>query len=405
MVVPDALLDERFADHPWVIDGPRLRFYAGIPLRTPDGFVLGTLSVMEREPRQISAHQRDLLRMLAHQTMDQLEMRRQGLLLRTRQHLLQTDLRHTSDEASRLQSILASANLGVIETTPDGIIREFNPAAERMLGYAASEVLHKRSPALFHDPEEVAARARELTAELGVTVEPGFGAMVAKAQRGSADEREWTYIHKDGSRFPVQLSVTVRRDVTGQIAGYLGIASDITARRASEERLKEHTALLKLGSDVALASTRNDTLPRMLQAYTEAVVTNLNAAFARIWTLNEAGDTLELQASAGEYTHLDGAHSRAPVGKFMIGVIAQGHLPHLTNDVVHDPLIEDHAWARKAGMVSFAGYPLLLGDRLLGVLAMFARHPLAPRVLEALGVVATNAAVWIDRKEAEGRKR
>ena len=87
------------------------------------------------------------------------------------------------------------------------------------------------------------------------------------------------------------------------------------------------------------------------------------------------GDVLELQASAGLYTHLDGPHSRVPVGQYKIGLIAQERKPHLTNTVVGDPRVSDQEWAQREGMVAFAGYPLIVEDRLVGVMAMFARHP------------------------------
>jgi PAS domain S-box-containing protein len=377
-----------------------VRFYVGMPLRTPDGFVLGTLCVLDQRARELTAHQRDLLRMLAHLTMDQLEMRRQGHMLRTRQHALQVDLRQTSDEASRLHSILASANLSIIETTPAGVIREFNPAAERMMGYQADELVGKATPTLFHDPDEVRARAKELSAELGVTIEPGFQTFVAKAMRGQVDERDWTYIRKDGTRVPVRLSITARHNAAGEIAGFLGIASDLSARHEIEQRLRHHSSVLQLSADVARAFSRNDPLPRMLQSCVEAIVTNLDAALARIWTLDEAQNVLELRASAGLYTHLDGPHARIPVGQLKIGAIARDRLPHLTNHVAEDPQVKDHAWAKREGLVSFAGYPLLLDEKVIGVLAMFARHALSPTVLEALAVVATNAAVWIDQKKS-----
>lgn len=227
LVVPDALRDERFSDNPGVINPPYVRFYAGMPLRTPDGFVLGTICVLDQKPRELTAHQRDLLRMLAHQTMDQLEMRRQGHLLRTRQHALQTDLRQSSDEASRLHAILSSANLAIIETSPNGLIREFNAAAERMLGYSAGEVVGLASPLLFHDPGEVAACAKTLSAELGVAIEPGFPTFRAKVEQGRL-ESEWTYVRKDGTHFPVHLSLSAWRNLAGELAGYMGIASELT---------------------------------------------------------------------------------------------------------------------------------------------------------------------------------
>ena len=143
----------------------------------------------------------------------------------------------------------------------------------------------------------------------------------------------------------------------------------------------------------------------MLQGCAEAIVSNLDAAFARIWTLDAATNVLELRASAGQYTHIDGPHGRVPVGKFKIGLIAEERKPHFTNAVVDDPRVGDPDWARRNGLVSFAGYPLLLDDRVVGVIAMFARHPLSASTLDALSVVATTAAVGIERKETEARLR
>jgi PAS domain S-box-containing protein len=119
--------------------------------------------------------------------------------------------------------------------------------------------------------------------------------------------------------------------------------------------------------------------------------------------LNPQDDVLELRASAGQYTHLDGPHSRVPVGKYKIGLIAQERKPHLTNAVVGDPRVGDQEWARREGMVAFAGYPLVVDDRLVGVMAMFARQPLSETTLEAMASVADEIAVGIERKAGEER--
>ena len=78
-----------------------------------------------------------------------------------------------------------------------------------------------------------------------------------------------------------------------------------------------------------------------------------------------------MQASAGLYTHLNGAHGRVPVGQFKIGRIARDRKPHLTNSVVGDPEVSDQEWARREGMVAFAGHPLIVGERVVGVMAMY----------------------------------
>ncbi|WP_455209659.1 PAS domain S-box protein [Kaarinaea lacus] len=154
------------------------------------------------------------------------------------------------------QTILDSANASIISTDIDGIIQTFNKGAERMLGYSAEEVISKVSPAIIHDENEVVQRAEELSKELGYTIEPGFEVFVAKARLSTADEREWTYIRKDGSRFPVLLSVTAVRDSFGDIKGYLGIASDLTERKKVDRMKSEFVSTVSHELRTPLTSIR-----------------------------------------------------------------------------------------------------------------------------------------------------
>ena len=131
-------------------------------------------------------------------------------------------------------AIFNSANFSSIATDEKGVIQIFNVGAERMLGYAAAEVMNKITPADISDPQEVIARAKALSAELGTTITPGFEALVFKASRGIEDIYELTYIRKDGSRFPAIVSVTALRDAQGGIIGYLLIGTDNTARKQVE---------------------------------------------------------------------------------------------------------------------------------------------------------------------------
>jgi PAS domain S-box-containing protein len=142
-----------------------------------------------------------------------------------------------------LQSaIFNSANFSSIATDEKGVIQIFNVGAERMLGYAAADVVNKITPADISDPQELIARAVALSAELSTTITPGFQALVFKASRGIEDIYELTYIRQDGSRFPAVVSVTALRDDQGTIIGYLLIGTDNTARKRAEE------ALLKAGA-------------------------------------------------------------------------------------------------------------------------------------------------------------
>ena len=146
-------------------------------------------------------------------------------------------------KAGALQrAILSSANFSSIATDAKGVIQIFNVGAERMLGYAAAEVINKITPADISDPQEVIARAAALSVELGTPITPGFEALVFKASRGIEDIYELTYFRKDGSRLPAVVSVTALRDADQTIIGYLLIGTDNTARKQAE------AALLKAGA-------------------------------------------------------------------------------------------------------------------------------------------------------------
>ena len=362
--VPDASLDPRFADNPLVAQDPNIRFYAGVPLITDDNFALGTLCVIDRQPRDLTEQQIRQLEALSRLVISQLELRLKEdssrllasvvesssdaiitksldgiitswnpaaerlfgyseaeaignpvstlfppdrleeepqilarLMRRERIEHFETAriskegksiavmatisplvndvgevvgaskiLRDISDrKASELQlsevsmlkqAILDSASFAIISTDLQGIIQSFNVAAERMLGYAASEVVGKTNPAIFHDLDEVVSQAKHLSQELERDIEVGFEVFAAKARLGHVYEREWTYICKDGSKFPVMLTITAIRTVQGEITGFMGIAQDITAEKKSEKRVKDITAALDQTAIVAITDVQ-----------------------------------------------------------------------------------------------------------------------------------------------------
>ena len=152
----------------------------------------------------------------------------------------------TEIKAGALQSaIFNSANFSSIATDANGVIQIFNVGAERMLGYAAAEVMNKITPADISDPQELIARAKALSVELATPITPGFEALVFKASRGIEDIYELTYIRKDGSRFPAVVSVTALRDAQDVIIGYLLIGTDNTARKLVEEEQKKSDQRLR----------------------------------------------------------------------------------------------------------------------------------------------------------------
>lgn len=190
------------------------------PIRTPDGSIAGVAAVTRDVTEQAAAEER--IRAANASLERQVEERTAAL-----------------QAGSALQrAILAHAGYAVITTDMQGMVTLFNPAAERMLGYDAADLVGKASPGVFHDPAEVERRAGVLSRELGRTVEPGFEVFVAKARRGQPDPGEWTYVAKGGERLPVLLNVTLLRAEDGQELGFLGIALDLSERYRHEAEMK-----------------------------------------------------------------------------------------------------------------------------------------------------------------------
>jgi PAS domain S-box-containing protein len=186
-------------------------------------------------------------------------------------------------KAGALQkAIFNSANFSSIATDAKGVIQIFNVGAERMLGYAAAEVMNKITPADISDPQEVIARAGALSQELGTPITPGFEALVFKASRGIEDIYALTYIRKDGSRFPAVVSVTALRDAQDAIIGYLLIGTDNTARMKVEaERALLDKALqeknVELESAKVLAEKANLAKSDFLSSMSHELRTPLSA--------------------------------------------------------------------------------------------------------------------------------
>ena len=306
--------------------------------------------------------------------------------------------RATEIGGPRYAAIIESAPDCIITTDHAGRVTEFNPAAERILGHRRIDVLGKRLWDVIlppsRRPADADAFARHLTSESMLVL--GTPTQVSA-------------VRADGSEVTVELAIT-RTTLDGQ-ASFIVCAHDITDRTraqmdapyrreldAEQARRARDTALrAEVYAVLARAVSMRDTL----QGCAEALVKHLDAAFARIWTLRRGSDVLELRASAGAYTRLDGRYAHVSVGHLKIGQIARDRLPYLTNDVSTDARIEDKEWARREGIVAFAGYPLVVDERVVGVMAMFARHQLEAATLDTLQSVAAALAQGVERKRAE----
>src|SRR5215813_14058349 len=288
------------------------------------------------------------------------------------------------------ERLIHSSMDGIFAFDRDYRYTVWNPAVERILGLSKLQTLGKSAFEVFPFLKDTAGEKFYQDALAGKTV--------------VASDRLYT-IPGTGEQIFVEGHFSPLLDDLGKIIGGLAILRDITERKRAEALRAENSRQVALRGDISVAFASEDHLSSILHACAEAIVKQLDAAFARIWTTNEDGDILELQASAGLYTHLNGSHSRVPVGKLKIGLIAQERCPHLTNDVLNDPRISDKAWAEREGMVAFAGYPLVAGDRLVGVMALFARKALMPDSLDALASVAGLITQGIERKRAEDSLR
>ncbi len=292
------------------------------------------------------------------------------------------------ESEARTRVILESALDCIVTIDHRGHILEWNPAAEGVFGHRRGDVIGRELAALLIPPETRHAHRAGLARYLATGEGPVIGRRI-----------EVTGLHADGHEIPLELAIT-RIPLPGP-PNFTAYLRDISVRRVMDGERAEQVRLALLSAAVGTALTRSETLADMLRHCTEAIVDHCGAAFARIWTLDETQQLLVLQASAGRYTHLDGSHARVRLGELKIGRIAQDRRPVLSNDVIRDIPGIDRDWAAREGMVAFAGYPLVVEQQPIGVLAMFAREPLTPAALHALAVVADGIALGIKRKRVE----
>src|SRR5215510_3302947 len=314
-----------------------------------------------------------------------------GTLLQTITDALVDD-RQKSEEALRTNERNLSLITNVIPTfihvlRPDGSVLYVNQA---VLGYTGLTLADVRKAdyrdRVFH-PDDVARLRKERDDAL---------------LRPVPFENEQRVLGKDGKYRWFLIRYNPLLDEKGKIDRWYVAAFDIEDRKRAEDALVRQAGVR---ADVSAAFSQPIDLAEILRGCTEAIVRHLDAAFARIWTLSKDESILELQASAGMYTRLDGSYSRIPVGDLKVGLIAREKKAHFTNDVMNDPRVHDKRWARDNGMLAFAGYPLVVEDRLIGVMALFARHPLSESVLDTLASAADTIAQGIERKQAEEERR
>ncbi len=245
-----------------------------------------------------------------------------------------------SEENYRL--LVDTASDAIVSIDDKGMIVFANPAIATVFGYEPSEVMGK--PLTILMPEYM----RKLH-------EGGFTRYLTTGQRHiNWQGTELSALRKNGEEFPVEISFgELTRDGRKVFTGFL---RDISKRKQAEIALRaamdERTRISAFREEIGIALSHQEDLKGILHNCAGAVVRHLDAAFARIWTLSGDGRELELQASAGMYTHLDGPHSRILVGQHKIGLIAQERKPHLSNDAQNDPRVSDKDWVRQENIIT-----------------------------------------------------
>ena len=281
---------------------------------------------------------------------------------------------------NQFRTLLESAPDGMVIMAQDGTLVMVNNQAEKMFGYSREEIIGQKIELLVPERfRENHPHYREQYCE---------HATVGQIDMNSGLRA----VRKDGTEFPIDASLSVMETEDGLLVS-------ASVRDVSERDLRERLALLNV--DIGEASTGSTSLREMLQTCAEAITDRLGAAFVRIWTVAEDEPVLVLLASAGLYTHIDGGHSRIPIGVKKIGWIAQQREPYLTNNVLEDKRINDKEWSKEHQLVSFAGHPLVVDNRLVGVMMLYARHPLDDDTLDALLSISKTIGIAVDRKQAE----
>ena len=291
-----------------------------------------------------------------------------------------TATRMIENEKTKLDALINGVGIGLIIQDLNYVVIYENEIQQNSFGNHVGELCYKAYEGKDHICEDCPVKL--------------------SLQDGKIHTTERIIPTEDGERY-YELTSSPLKDADGNIIGGIKAVQDMTERKKTESALNERIKIAEMSADIGIAFTTALTLQDALQRCAEAFVKHLDVLFARMWLYNKEDKLLELKSSAGLYTHLDGPHSRIPYGKFKIGQIAKNRTPHLTNNVSDDPHVNDQKWVQKEKIVSFAGHPLILKNRLIGVMAMFSRSVLSEITLKALSSVAHQIAIGIELKLKE----
>lgn len=389
-VIPDTLLDERFADNPLVTGEPKIRFYAGHPLTTSDGSRIGTLCLKDYRPRQLSDDELLMLRDLAAIVETELNLievneHQQASILRqdingdleqrieertqefakARATLEEEILeRRQAEEAlrqseERFRQVITyiSAHIYVTEFTPDGnqINHYLSPNVEAMTGYPPEVFLRDWSfwpSTLIHPDDRVAAAAQ-----------------VEEFKQGQHSEVEYRMIRADGNIIWVRDSVRIENNANNDSLMIYGVVTDITAAKRAEETLAKRATELETVARVGTVASSSLDIGELLQNVVDLTKESFGLYHVQIYLLDETGVSFDLTAGAGSVGHqmvAEGWNIPADQDESLITRVAGQRTGIIVDDVRKDPsywinpLLPDTR--------SELAVPLIAGDRVAGVL-------------------------------------
>lgn len=298
------------------------------------------------------------------------------------------------------QALADALDEALLLLSSDGVVCGANHAGILAVGRDRANLVGCNLSELTRDPGHVDALLRAGRRTTGATI----GAIQFDDQ-SDATHVVINRLRQNGDHVYLLMRVDVRQLATKKFSVLTEklelLNAEIAKRRVVEIHLRRERDNATFGRDVGIALVNAQHLDEALARCTDLMVERLNATFARIWLANEEKTELKLVASSGLYTHLDGDHSRIRFGEFKIGRIAQSQQPHVTNQVIGDSQVHDQAWARREGMVSFVGYPLVDEDSTVGVMALFSRNVLSDSVAVAVSSIANSVALRIRKQMIE----
>ncbi len=374
--VPDVTKTANFLPNPLLSD---TRTEVAVPLVVGDR-VLGVFDIQHDIPDYFTQSYLDVFTTLAGQI---------AVALQNAHALTEVD-----HQRAFYDGIITNLPVGVWAVDKQFTPLLVNPAGKAMMG---REIQDKDGGAYVESYDVINIETGELYDNMQLPL------VKALTLGGIHSTRDAGVRQPDGTVVPMFINAAPLSDAEGVQTGAVVIFVDATEQRAAQDALAERVRLTEFSVEVGATLSQPQALREILQQCAEIMVKSLDVVLARVWVLGEAKNEIELQASAGLYTRLNGPHGHIAVSAgSKIGGIALQREPYQTTEIVGNlQASDDPQWAKKKKIGAFVGYPLLVGEQIMGVLGVFSHQPLKESELQTLGFIANSIAMGIDRKQAE----